>query len=123
MSLRNIDITGDRLSEEDLLTIGDGCSSDIRNVLVNNSGGNGVKFNNAESYIDNLTSINNLKDGIDVHRSSINIKNSKISNNEKNGLSIHRGSRTSLRSWSVLNNLENGIEAKRLVYFKFRIRI
>lgn len=118
LNVRNIDITGDRLSEEDLFTIGDGCSSDIRNVLVTNSGGNGVKFNNAESYIDNLTSTNNLKDGIDVYRSSINIKNSNISNNDKNGLSINQGSKTSLRSSSVLNNLENGIEAKRLVYLQ-----
>ena len=116
--LRNITINGDRNIEEDLFTIGDGCSSDIRNVLVTNSGGNGVKFNNAESYIDNLTSTNNLKDGIDVYRSSINIKNSNISNNDKNGLSIHQGSKTSLRSSSVLNNLENGIEAKRLVYLQ-----
>ena len=42
----------------------------IFEMFVTNSGGNGVKFNNAESYIDNLTSTNNLKDNeFDVYRS------------------------------------------------------
>ena len=115
LEIRNLTATGDGSTNNNLVEIGDGCSSDLRNIYVSNSGGDGIKFNNAESYIDNISSINN-KDGVNVWRSNVTIKNASITNNEDNGIEISQGSSSSLYSSTISSNQNEGVSAKRKLF-------